>query len=248
MESGLRVDERLMRLDAACVVYTLVHPVPDTASDDAVRTLDDVPVFLQVAYSLTHSVCIFANEVRLAVESVAVFYDIVDDGIHVRTEVGILLAMLVALIMHPCIASGKESLHLIVGGLEVLSASRLVAERPEYNARMVAVAQHHASCTVYISGLPCRIVRQRLVVVALDVGLVHAVQTVVVEHCIHLRLARIVAGAHGIDVGELHKRYVLEHCGHVDGVAEQWVDVLRIHSLEVFALAVDVDKIATLLY
>ena len=159
MESGLRVDKRLTCLDAACVVNALVYPVPDTATGDAVRTLDNVPVFLQVAYSLTHSVCIFANEVRLAVESVTVLYDIVDDGIHVRTEVGILLAMLVALIMHPSIASGEESLHLVVGGLEVLSASRLVAERPEYYARMVAVAQYHAACTVYISGLPCRIVR-----------------------------------------------------------------------------------------
>ena len=156
--------------------------------------------------------------------------------------------MLVALIMHPCIASREESLHLIVGGLEVLSASRLVAERPEYYARMVAVAQYHAACTVYISGLPCRVVRERVVVVALNVGLVHAVQTIVVEHCIHLGLARIVAGAHGIDVGELHKRYVLEHCGHVDGMTKKRMDVLCVDTLEVFALAVDVNQIATLLY
>ena len=113
---------------------------------------------------------------------------------------------------------------------------------------MVAVAQYHASCTVYISGLPCRIVRQRVVVVALHISLVHAVQTIVVEHCIHLGLTRIVAGAHCIDVGELHKHYVLEHCGHVDGMTEKRMDVLCVDTLEVFALAVDVNQIATLLY
>ena len=83
---------------------------------------------------------------------------------------------------------------------------------------------------------------------ALNISLIHAVETIVVEHCIHLGLTRIVAGAHCIDVGKLHKHYVLEHCGHVDGMTEKRMDVLCVDTLEVFALAVDVNQIATLLY
>ena len=53
------------------VVETLVNPVPDAAAEDAVACLDDVPVLLQVAHSLTHCVCILADEVGLACISVA---------------------------------------------------------------------------------------------------------------------------------------------------------------------------------
>ncbi len=74
---------------------------------------------------------------------------------------------------------------------------------------------------------------------ALHIGLVHAVESVVVEHGIHLRLARIVACAHGVDIGLLHECHVAQHGGYVDGVAVERVYVLGVDTFEEHALAVD---------
>ena len=82
---------------------------------------------------------------------------------------------------------------------------------------------------------------------ALHVGLVHTVQTIEVEHGIHLRVAWIVACTHCVDVGLLHEFHIAQHCRHVDSMAKERMDVLGVYTLEVFALAIDVDKVATLL-
>ena len=82
----------------------------------------------------------------------------------------------------------------------------------------------------------------------LHVGLVHAVQAVVVEHGVHLSLARIVRRAHGVHVSLLHQLHVAQHRVNVDGVTKEWVYVLRVHALEVDALAVHVDEVALLLH
>ena len=83
-----------------------------------------------------------------------------------------------------------------------------------------------------------------MVVVALHIGLVHAVESVIVEHGIHLSLTRIVAGANGVHVGLLHQHHVAKHGLHVDGVAIERVDVLCVDTLEEYALAVDVHQFA----
>ena len=236
-----------MLLDATCIVDTLVHPVPDTATHDARALLYNVPVFLKVADSLTHCVCILADEVRLVVQTAALLDDCLHSRIHVRTEVRILLAVVVALVVHEVVATRKQTLHAVVCGLEVLSATRLVTQRPEHHARMVAVAEHHALGAVHVSILPRRSVRERLVVMALHICLVHAVKTVIVEHGIHTRLTRIVACTNGIDVSLLHQHHVLQHRLGVDGVTKERMDVLRVHTLEEDTLAVYVDKIAALL-
>ena len=113
---------------------------------------------------------------------------------------------------------------------------------------MIAVAQHHTLGAVHISRTPRRYVRNLLIAVALDVCLVHAVESVVVEHIVHLCLTWIVGCAHGVDIGALHQLDVLKHCWHVDGMTVERVYILCVHALEVLALAVDIDKVATTLH
>ena len=191
---------------------------------------------------------VLADEVRLVVQSVALLNHLAHHRVHVRTEVGILLAVVVALVVNPCVATRQQALHAVVCSLKVAAAARLVAERPEHHARVVAVAQHHARCAVYVCSLPRRHVRKALIAVTLHVSLVHAVESVVVEHGVHLSLARIVRCAHGVYVGLLHQLHVAQHRLHVDGVTKERMDVLRVHTLEVNALAVHVDEVALLLH
>ena len=82
---------------------------------------------------------------------------------------------------------------------------------------------------------------------ALDVGLVHDVDAVTVEHGHHLGLTRVVTGAYGIDVGLLHHLDVLHHRLETHGAACHRVRVLCVDPLEVNALTIDVNKISALL-
>ena len=81
-----------------------------------------------------------------------------------------------------------------------------------------------------------------MVVVALYVSLVHAVQSVVVEHGIHLSLTRIVAGTDGVHVSLLHQDYVAKHGLYVDGVTIEWVNILGVDTLEEYSLAVYINQ------
>ena len=81
------------------------------------------------------------------------------------------------------------------------------------------------------------------VFVTLDVGLVHDVEAIVVEHGVHFGLTGVVAGAYGVDIGLLHQGDVLNHSGHVDAAAAGGVGVLGVDTLEVYLLAVDVDAV-----
>ena len=83
MESGLRILQRKTLADAACIVDSLVNPVPDAATDNTCTSLDEVPVFLQVTHSLTHGVSILTDEVRFVVEAVHLLLHNLDSWIHV---------------------------------------------------------------------------------------------------------------------------------------------------------------------
>ena len=110
---------------------------------------------------------------------------------------------------------------------------------------MVTVALHHALCTVVHCILPIAVAGDlSSYVVALHVCLVHTVESVGIEHGIHLRLAWIVAGAHGIDIRLLHQLHITQHGLQAYGTSRQWVGVLSVHALEVDSLSVDEHGIA----
>ena len=100
-------------------------------------------------------------------------------------------------------------------GLVVLSVSALVAEAPEDDGRIVAVAYHHADGAVDVLRFPGSDGRDAGVAVVVPaavtfhIGLVHDVESVVVEDGVHLGLARIMARAYGVHVGLLHHGHIL---------------------------------------
>ena len=79
------------------------------------------------------------------------------------------------------------------------------------------------------------------VVVALDVGFVHHVESVIVEHGIHLGLTWIVASTYGVDIGLLHHRHIAQHRLHVDRATMHGVRILCVDSAEIDALTVKID-------
>ena len=83
VESGLRILQRKTLADAACIVDSLVNPVPDAATGNTCTCLDEIPVFLQVTHCLTHGMSILTDEVRLVVEAIHLLLHYLDSWIHV---------------------------------------------------------------------------------------------------------------------------------------------------------------------
>ena len=141
-EDGLRVDDGL------------VHPVPDAAADTEVATFDDVPVFLEVAKAVAHGVGIFAHEEGLVALVAGGFsLHIGQRGIHDGVDVRPLRT---ARVGRAFVVDGAwvEGAHSVVGSREVATHAALVAQGPEDDRGVVAVAQHSADAAVNKLALP----------------------------------------------------------------------------------------------
>ena len=240
----LAVDHEVAALDVVGVVDGLVHPIPNACAHAVAASFDGVPVFLQVAHGVAHGVGIFAGKVGLQVTvAVGVAFQETHLGIHRRIEIArVGPSARASLIMDGARVDGT---HGGIGIVEVAAHTALVAQRPREHGGVIAVAVDHTHDAVHINRAPRRLVAdartagERPVVVALHVGLVHAVEAVVVEHGVHLRLARVVGGADGVHVGLFHHDDVFQHRRHVDAAAMHGMRVLRIDAFEEDALTVD---------
>ena len=141
-EDGLRVDDGL------------VHPVPDAAADTEVAIFDDVPVFLEVAKAVAHGVSIFAHEEGLVTLVAGGFsLHIGQRGIHDGVDVRPLRA---ARVSRAFVVDGAwiEGAHSVVGSRKVAAYAALVAQGPEDDGGVVAVAQHGADAAVHKLAFP----------------------------------------------------------------------------------------------
>ena len=76
----------------------------------------------------------------------------------------------------------------------------------------------------------------------LEVGLIAAVQTIVVKHSIHACIVGIVAGTNGIDIVALHQQNILQHVVGRNCTASYGVSVMTVHTLQDDTLAVDIKQ------
>ena len=74
----------------------------------------------------------------------------------------------------------------------------------------------------------------------LNVGLVHTVKTIVVEHCIHFCLTGIVACTHSVHIALLHQKHVAKHSLHINGTSCHGMCILQVSTLEEYTLAIDI--------
>ena len=116
----------------------------------------------------------------------------------------------------------------------------LVAERPGDHARVVAIAQHHASAAFQDRPVVADVVAQRrLTGVGLDVGLVDHVQAVLVAQVVEQRIVRVVGAPDGVDMVLLHQLQIATHRGLVDGPAPVGIELVAIDPDDDHWFAVD---------
>ena len=224
------------------VVDSLVYPVPDGSAYGRRAVFYTFPIFFQVADGVAHGMGIFAEKHGL-VETIDISIHPFHVGIHfavhiAETVTAIFLAVACTFVVYRAVV---QPFGCVVAGLEVAAPARFVAQAPEDDARMVAVAQHHAVDAVYESWNPRRHVADALVGMVFQVGFVHGVEAVVVEHGIHFGGVGIVGCADGVDVVLLHEQDVAQHrfCG--DGTSVHGVRVVPVDTFKEDALSVDIE-------
>ena len=127
----------------------------------------------------------------------------------------------------------------LVGGGEVAALTGLVSEGPDDYARVVLVSFEHSLGPVDECFLPLRLVCEALVsvishTVALDVGLIHDVQTVQVAEFVPHRVVRVVGSADAVYIVLLHQPDILYH-----GFSVHDVTCVRIMFVSVYSLDID---------
>ena len=126
------------------------------------------------------------------------------------------------------------------GDGEVGSPSGFVAEAPEDDRRVVAVADHHALCAVHPGGRPRRVAGQLSAQsVLFDVGFVHDVESERVAELVPPLAVRIVARSHGVDVAALHEQDVLQHALLGHDMPRLGIHLVTVHAAQAHLLAVD---------
>ena len=223
----------------------LVHPIPDASAYHALAfELNVVPIFLKITDGIAHGVCIFAEEegASLQIGLLIKPNHVVEAGIHTAVHVGNLVH---SFVMDEAIV---QFLYGLFARDEVLAAATFVAHAPEDNARMVAVAQHHAHLSVDILCLPLWVLRETMVAVAFNVCLVHHIDAVIIVKGVHTRVIRIVARADSVEVVAFHQEDIFYHAFHRDGFTIEGMSVVAVGSFEHDALAVDEDSAVAVLY
>ena len=89
-----------------------------------------------------------------------------------------------------------------------------IAQRPDDNARMVAIALHHARDALAHGRQPCGIVGEaihRHHAVGFNIGFVDDIQAVTIAQGVPQRVIWVMGAAHGIEIILLHQDDVLHH-------------------------------------
>ena len=120
------------------------------------------------------------------------------------------------------------------------AVARLVAQRPGDHARVVAVPQHHARHALDDGGVVAGVVTQAEVPgVALDVRLVHHVETQLVTQVVEPVVVGVVRAAHGVGIGALHGDEVVAHVLHRHRSTAVGVIVVAVHAPDAHGRTVD---------
>ena len=230
------------------VAEALVYEVPDEATLQGRILADEVPVLLQATDRVTHSVGILAlDEGFVGVLAVALHVVVV--GIHGATDIAVAG---VASLLILCGTAVVVSLDPVVGSLEVWTVTGLVTQAPEDDGGVVLEGHHVADVTLHMSLGEGGILGQRTLTVAhtvaLDVGLGHYVETILVAQLIPAGIVGIVAGAHSIDVEFLHDLDILNHALYRHHITEVGIQFVTVGALEEYGLAIHEHLIVLELY
>ena len=244
------VSEELFAVGAA-FVNSMVAPFPDEPALKTVPVTEGVEIFFQAAVAVAHGVRILAADQRTVVLRLRARP--VDDGINLRIHRGDDVRNAAVQVRRPVAAVGRIDRAFAVertrrigftdpaGERGVIGAvAGFVAERPDDDRRVVAVARHQVDDAVEVGFAPARVgahvVEEGVV---FNVRFIENVETELVAEVVEFRSIGIVARADGVDVELLHENQVTAHRFDREGASRARIVLVAVHPLDQNRLAVD---------
>ena len=210
-------------------VERLIDEIPDAAPLEGGIFAHEVPILFEPAHRIAHRVGVFAQNHRPRGIRCGVLLASFVAAVHRAEDVG------VALQHGPLVLHGTRRVLLfqpVVGLFEVGAVARFVTQTPDDDARVVAVALHHARDALEMRRFVGGILGKRLFVVThavrFDVGFVDHVKAVAVAEVVPARIVGVVARAHGVDIEPLHDFDIADHLllgDHITAVGVHFVAV-----------------------
>ncbi len=135
----------------------LIDPIPSESALKAGKVVIQIPVFSEITQSVTHTVCVFANDDRTCRIGIEQIFEPFERRIHIGDDVVTrnvrAVPAISRFVMHrPFLRIGL--FHGLVCRIEIDTPSRLVTHRPDNDRRMVFVAFHHVHRPFYNSLFP----------------------------------------------------------------------------------------------
>ncbi len=132
----------------------------------------------------------------------------------------------------------------MISRAEIDTIASLVTERPDHDRRVVLASLEHPPSSIEVMRHPVRLVAEGLVeivsvAVALDVGLVDDVETVLTRQLVPPFRLRVVRVTHGVHVGRFHQPDIRQHRCLVNDVTLDVMVLVQVDAFESDVSAVD---------
>ena len=128
---------------------------------------------------------------------------------------------------------------------EVLPGPGLIAHAPDQDAGMVVVGRDHLDHPGDMRVFPLYRMRQGrfpvTVMMALDVGLIHQVNPVLVAEIVPIRSVRIMGIPDMVDICPFHELDVLFHHLAGNGVTHRGLCLMTVHSTELHGFSIEIE-------
>ncbi len=218
----------------------LVNEVPDKSALKVGIFSEKVPVLLEASFGVAHCVGVLALNHRFGhIGTFAVFLHLLVADVHGAVDVGV-VGIAAAFVLNR--AAGVFGFHPFICVHKVGTVAALVAERPEYYARVVEVALHIALVAFKVCLSEQRHFGECAFAVAhavgFEVGFRNHIYAVFVAEVVPQVVVRIVACAHCVDVELLHQFDVLHHAFGRNNIAAVGVKLVAVGAFEQHRFAV----------
>ena len=229
----------------------MVHVLPDKPALIQRLFVGILGVVGDAAAAVAHGVAVLAHDKGLFRVLCQKLFDVCHRGVHLAFHIGggrVFPVPENALVVHK--AAGVGAAEILAHLPQGLAAVALVAARPDEDSGVVFVPFQHGfgpgqhifpplrACTgqrpfvrtVCTQLLPCA--------VSLQIRLPDDIQAVFIAELQEIRVVRVVAGAHGVDIMGFQVLYIPQHLFPADGAAGAAAPLMAVDALEHDTLAV----------
>ena len=229
----------------------MVHVLPDKPALIQRLFVGILGVVGDASVGVAHGVAVLAHDKGLFRVLCQKLFDVCHRGVHLAFHIGggrVFPVPENALVVHK--AAGVGAAEIFAHFPQGLAAVALVAARPNEDSGMVFVPFQHGfgpgqhifpplrACTgqrpfvrtVCTQLLPCA--------VSLQIRLPDDIQAVFIAELQEIRVVRVVAGAHGVDIMGFQVLYIPQHLFPADGAAGAAAPLMAVDALEHDTLAV----------